>query len=62
MQYVTTADQIADIYTKALVPVTFIKFRDCLVVSRSKLNIAEKVEKRKVPMEKAAVGDQEKKA
>lgn len=32
MQYVTTADQIADIFTKALDPVMFIRFRYCLVV------------------------------
>ena len=42
MQYVTTAEQIADIFTK-VDPVTFIKFKDCLVASRSKLNIIERV-------------------
>ena len=44
MQYVTTAEQIADIFTKkALDPLTFIKFRDRLVVSRATLNIIENV-------------------
>ena len=52
MQYVTTAEQIADIFTKALDPVLFIKFRDQLVVSRYTLNIVEQVEKRKEPEKK----------
>ena len=53
MQFVTTAERIADIFTKALDPVLFIKFRDQLVVSRSTLSIVAAVEKRKEPMEKA---------
>ena len=54
MQYVITVEHIADIFRKALDPALFIKFRDQLVVSRSKHNIVEKVKKRKEPMEKAA--------
>ena len=67
MQYVATATQIADIFTKALNPVDFIKFGDQLAVSRSKLNIVEKVEKvekmekRREPMEKAAAEEPDKK-
>ena len=35
------------ICTKVLNAVNFIKFKDCLVVSRSRLNIVKKVEKRR---------------
>ena len=52
MQYVMTAERIADIFTKALDPVTFIKYRDCLVVSKATLNIIEKVLKGKEPKKK----------
>ena len=61
MQFVTTAKQIADIFTKALDPVLFITFRDQLIASRDKLNIVEKVEKKKEPMEKTAAEESEKK-
>ena len=47
MQYAATADQIADIFNKALDPVPFIKFRNCLMRSRATLNIVEKIEKQK---------------
>ena len=56
MEYVTTAEQVADIFTKALDPILFIKFSDRLVVSRATLNIIEKIEKRKVP---AAAAEEE---
>ena len=59
MQYVTTAEQLADIFTKALDPILFIKFRDRLVVSRATLNIIEKIEKRKVPAAAAAAEEEE---
>ena len=52
MQYATTAEQIADIFNKALDPVTFIKFRDRLVVSKATFNIIEKVFKMKEPEKK----------
>ena len=61
MQYVTTAEQIADIFTKALDPLTFIKFRDRLVVSRAALSIAEKVPKVKEPVAEAVKEQPEKK-
>ena len=44
-----TKFQLADIFTKALDAVTFIKFRDIFVVSASKLNLV--VNKPKEPKE-----------
>ena len=61
MQYVTTAEQLADIFTKALDPILFIKFRDRLVVSRAMLNIIEKIEKRKMPAAAAEAEEPDKK-
>ena len=61
MEYVTTAEQLADIFTKALDPILFIKFRDRLVVSRATLNIIEKIEKRKVPAAAAEAEEPDKK-
>ena len=61
MQYEMTGEQIADILTKALDPLTFIKFRDCLVVSRATLNIVEMVIKVKVNEAGADTEEPEKK-
>ena len=49
IQYVTTAEQIADIFINALDPGTFIKLRHRLVVSRATLTIVEMVLKVKEP-------------
>ena len=45
MEYIETQFQLADIFTKALDAATFIKFRDMLVVSGSKLNLVVKKNK-----------------
>ena len=42
MEYIETKFQLADIFTKALDTITFIKFRDMLVVSASTLNLVVK--------------------
>ena len=44
MEYIETQFQIADIFTKALDAVTFIKIRDMLVLSASTLSLVMKNE------------------
>ena len=59
MEYIETQFQLADIFTKALDAVTFIKFRDMLVVSASTLNLV--VKKAKEPKEDSSEEPAEKK-
>ena len=58
-EYIETLFQIADIFTKALDAVTFMKFRNMLVVSASTLNLVAK--KNKESEEKKSDGLAEKK-